>query len=127
MHPDPGLGVGSVITASFPVHRPGAHEQEGYRPAVVVGMPGLIGEMRFPVLIVAPMTTDRGQEWTKASPRLYVPFSAGTAGLRSPSVCLLDQVRALSFSRVHRVRGTLEPREYRPIREGLLKIFAQAG
>ncbi len=51
-----------MITALFPVHRPGAHEQEGYRPAVVVGMPGLLGETRFPVLIVATMTTDRGQE-----------------------------------------------------------------
>lgn len=127
MRPESGLGIGSVITALFPVHRPGAHEQEGYRPAVVVGMPGLLGETRFPVLIVAPMTTDRGQEWAKASPRLYVRFSTGTAGLRSPSVCLLDQVRALSFSRVHRVRGALSPQEYRPIREGLLEMIEEAG
>jgi mRNA interferase MazF len=54
--------VGNIVTARFPEHRPGAHEQEGYRPAVVVGLPSLAGRPRFDFVIVAPFTTDHGGE-----------------------------------------------------------------
>ncbi|MDP8940342.1 MAG: type II toxin-antitoxin system PemK/MazF family toxin [Actinomycetota bacterium] len=89
---------------------------------MVVGLPELAGTPRFGVLIVAPMTTDRGQEWAKRSPNLYPRYPEGTANLRSPSVCLLDQVRALDVSRVRNYRGTLSVEEYEPIRNGLAKV-----
>lgn len=54
------LEIGDVVSALFPMHHPGGREQEGYRPAVVVGLPEFAGTPRFGVLIVAPMTTDRG-------------------------------------------------------------------
>ncbi len=116
------LQIGDVVSALFPLHRPGGREQEGYRPAVVVGLPELAGMPRFGVLIVAPMTTDRGQEWAKRSPELYPRYPEGTANLRSPSVCLPDQVRALDVGRVRSYRGTLSKEEYSPIRKGLAKI-----
>ncbi len=121
------LGIGSIVTAVFPVHHPSAHEQEGYRPAVVVGLPELAGTPRFGLLIVVPMTTDRGQGWARTSPQLYPRYPAGTADLRSPSICLLDQLRALSLARVHRVRGRLSAAEYAPIREGLRRMFGDPG
>jgi mRNA interferase MazF len=73
-------------------------EQQGYRPAIVVAVPDLLDIPRFPLIVVIPLTTDRGQKWATASSNLYPRFSAGVAGLRSPSVALLDQVRALDVS-----------------------------
>ena len=58
MHVAARLRTGSVVTALFPEHRPSAHEQEGYRPAVVVGLPALAGTPHFESVIVAPFTTD---------------------------------------------------------------------
>ncbi len=121
-----GLRVGDVVFALFPAQRPGGHEQEGYRPAVVVGLPERLGTSRFGVLIVVPMTADRGQRWARRGPALYPRFSKGTANLKSSSICLLDQVRALDAGRVHRYRGTLSAEQYRPVRDGLRRIFADA-
>lgn len=112
-----------MVSALFPVHRPGGHEQEGYRPAVVVGLPERLGTPRFGGPMLAPMTSDRGQDWAKRSPALYPRYAAGTAGLRSPSICLLDQTRALGSERVSHYRGTLGEDQYRPIHDGLRKIF----
>lgn len=44
------------------------------RPAVVVGRPERLDDPRFGVLIAAPMTTDRGQEWAERRPTLYRAF-----------------------------------------------------
>ena len=55
------LNIGDVITARFPVHRPVGHEQEGLRPALVIGLPNRVGSPRFAMLLLAPMTTDRQQ------------------------------------------------------------------
>ncbi len=52
---------------------------------------------RFQVIIVVPMTTYRNQSWADNSPNLYPVFSAGIAGLQSPSIALLDQIRAIAF------------------------------
>lgn len=117
------LEIGDVVSALFPLHRPGGREQEGYRPAVVVGSPELAGTPRFGVLIVVPMTTDRGQAWVERSPELYPRYPEGAANLKSPSVCLLDQVRALDAGRVRSYHGTFSAEEYRPIRKGLAKIL----
>ncbi len=61
------------------------------------------------------MTTDRSQEWSRRSPALYPRFSKSTADLRSPSICLLDQVRARGAEQVRGYRGTLgaDPDELR--------------
>ena len=117
------LAVGDIVTALFPVHDPTGHEQQGYRPAVVVGVPAALGGPRFPVVILAPLTTDRGQEWARRSPELYPRFPEGMAGLRTPSLCLLDQIRALGLERLRAWRGALSIEEYGPVREGLKRIL----
>ncbi len=69
------------------------------------------------------MTSDRGQSWAERAPALYPRYPAGVAGLRSPSICLLDQTRSLGVERVSRCRGTLSEEEYEPVREGLGRIL----
>ena len=83
-----------------------------------------MGEPRFEVLVVVPMTTDRGQEWVKRSPALYPRLARGTARLRSPSICLLDQVRAIDAERVRGYRWTLTTDQFRPIHAGLRTIMS---
>lgn len=129
--PDAGDGeaiaAGDVVSALFPAHLPGGREQQGYRPAVVVGVPERLGVPRFEVLIVVPMTTDRGQRWSKRSPDLYPRLAKGTANLRSPSICLLDQVRAIGVERVQGYRGTLGAEQYLPIHDGLRRMMSHDG
>lgn len=121
------LSAGDVISALFPEHLPGGREQQGFRPAVVVGDPARLGEPRFEVLVVVPMTTDRAQEWAKRTPSLYPRLAKGTARLRSPSICLLDQVRTLGAERVRGYRGTLDAEQYQPIHAGLLRMLSHPG
>ncbi len=117
------LRVGDVVTASFPLHEPQGHEQEGLRPAVVIGVPENVGTPRFPLVFVAPLTSDRGQTWASGSPDLYPRFPAGLAGLRSPSIVLTDQVRALDLSRISRRRGQLTATELAPLQAVLRKVL----
>ena len=121
------LAAGDVISALFPAHVPGGHEQQGFRPAVVVGIPERLDIPRFEVLIVVPMTTDRGQGWSDCSPALYPRLAKGTANLRSPSICLLDQVRSIGAERVRGYRGTLDTEQYRPIHDGLRRMMSYDG
>lgn len=116
------LGLGALLVAAFPEHDPSGREQEGPRPAVLVGLPAHAGRPCFPVLLVAPVTTFRGQDWATAAPGLYPVLTAGMGGLRADSVVLVDQTRALDASRVTRFLGALTPGEYAPIRSGLRLI-----
>lgn len=86
------VSVGDIVSADFPEHNPQGHEQEGLRPAVVVGVPHGLGTSRFPTLLLAPLTSDRreARRWAEKSPALYPRLSKGTANLRSDSICLLD-------------------------------------
>lgn len=111
-----------LVIVELPRHRPSGHEQEGYRPAVVVGVPERLGTPRYPVLVVLPMTTQSGP-WAARSPDLYIPFAAGSAGLPQDSVALLEHLRGIDLRRVIRYLGTLTEEEYAPIRAGLRKLF----
>lgn len=123
------VSVGDVVSADFPEHNPQGHEQEGARPAIVVGVPEKLGASRFPTLMLAPITSDRGgaRRWATKSPELYPRLPKGTAGLRSDSICLLDQVRALDAERIRSYLGSLSSEEYGPILEGLRNMMDLAG
>jgi mRNA interferase MazF len=118
------LQFGDIITTRFPEQNPQGREQEGSRPAIVVGFPNRLGIPRFELMIVVPMTSDKGQAWAIASPDLYPRFAVGVAGLRSPSIALLDQVRTIDVSRIVAYRGSLTPKEYEPILVGLQRIIS---
>ncbi|NJN48962.1 MAG: type II toxin-antitoxin system PemK/MazF family toxin [Alkalinema sp. RL_2_19] len=101
------LQFGDVLNIRLPSQSPQGHEQEGLRPAIVVGLPERAGKTRFPVVFVVPVTSDRGQDWANAAPLLYPRFSAGSGGLRSASIRLLDQLRCVDVRRIVDFRGSL--------------------
>jgi mRNA interferase MazF len=121
------LGIGDVITARFPEHQPQGHEQQGYRPAIIVGLPERVGPPRFPLLMVVPLTTYRGQAWAERAPDLYPRLPAQTAGLPSDSIVLLEQLRSLDSERVSRYLGRLSSEAFAPIQDGLAHMLALKG
>lgn len=112
------LAIRDVITARLPQQLPNGREQEGYRPVLVLAVPRHTGSMRYPMLVVAPLTTDKDQPWIAGNP-LYIRLQAGTGGLPINSVVLLDQLRALDVTRMARLLGTLSATQYAPIQQGL--------
>ena len=118
------LAVGDLVTVDLPRHAPPGREQEGYRPAIVVGLPGASGPTRFPLVAIVPLTTDRGHAWAAANPTLYPALAAGTGGLSVASLALVDQARAIDAARVLGRRGTLTDAELAPIQAGLRALFA---
>lgn len=114
------LGPGDVILVGFPAHFPPGREQEGLRPAVVVGVPE--EPVRFPVVLVAPLTTQRGA-WAQTNPTVYPFLPAGIGGLSKPSTILLDQLRSIDLSRVGGHIGRLVGEEYAVVTRGLRKLL----
>jgi mRNA interferase MazF len=113
------LRVGDVVAALFPDHDPAGHEQDGYRPAVVLAIP--TEPMRFPTLLLGPMTTDVGKPWVAANPGLYLLLG----GLRQPTVLLLDQVRALDEDRIDRKLGRFSDGEMTRISKAFCDLFGE--
>lgn len=105
---------------------PPGREQYGVRPAIVMGLPDRLGRPRFPVVMLTPLTTNRGQAWAANSPRLYPLLAEGLGDLPSASIILLDQTRFLSVSRISGWIGALEPNLWRNIRDGLVAIMSPA-
>ncbi|WP_396032856.1 type II toxin-antitoxin system PemK/MazF family toxin [Candidatus Cyanaurora vandensis] len=116
------FNLGDVLAVQFPQRLPNSREQEGFRPAITVGLPD---SPRFPVLIVVPLTTDRGQQWAN-HPYLYPKLPAETIGLRSNSIALLDQVTSIDEQRVYKQRGTLSADVLRPILHGLHRLIPKS-
>lgn len=69
------------------------------------------------------MTTYKNQSWANNSPSLYPVFMAGVASLKSSSIALLDQVRAIDARRIVNYRGCLTNEHYQIIEDGLKTIF----
>lgn len=112
--------IGDILLLTLPQQI--GHEQSGRRPCVVVGIPDKLGVPRFPILIVAPLTTAKGT-WLQTAPELYPVLPAGSGGLHVESVVLLDQIRAAQESRIESYIGSLKQAEYEPIRYGVRKMF----
>ena len=118
------LKPGDVIVVRLPQQVPNGREQEGYRPAVVVGLPQRAGTGRYPMILVVPVTTHRGQPWASAAPGLYPILTAGAGGLPADSVVHTDQLRALDGDRVARRLNTLTTTEYAPVHTALRSILS---
>jgi mRNA interferase MazF len=112
-----------IVDVQLPAHDPRGREQEGYRPAILIGRPDILGVPRYPLIFLVPLTSDKGQSWADEAPTLYIRFPAGTGNLRSPSIALLDQVRGLDVNRISQYRGTLTIEQYQPIMDGLSKMM----
>lgn len=97
---------------------PPGHEQEGRRPCVVVAAPTIVQRLRFPMVVVAPMTTA-----VLPSTPLYPRLSQGSGGLAVDGTVLLDQVVSVDVRRMKKHIGQLPPSSYQPIRDGLRRMF----
>jgi mRNA interferase MazF len=89
------------------------HEQKGLRPCVVVSDPDVVGDQRFPLVCVVPVTGTPGQGV------LYPGLSAGVSGLTKRSFALVDQLRSVDKRRIRRIFGELPAGEIAAIDEGL--------
>ena len=117
------LSPGDIVVIQMPQHLPRGTEQEGQRPVLVVGIPQVLGDPRFPLVLVVPLTTDRQQTWSQRSPELYPKLPRGTAGLTADSVVLLDQLRAVSIDRTTSYLGTLPSDVYTPIQGAINRMI----
>jgi mRNA interferase MazF len=90
------------------------HEQPGTRPRVVVSDPDVIGDQRFPLVCVVPVTGTPGEGI------LYPSLAPGPSGLAKKSFAPIDQLRSIDKRRIRRVFGELPQGEIAAIDEGLL-------
>ena len=97
------------------------HEQRGVRPCIVVSDPDVIGDQRFPLVCVVPVTGTPGDGL------LYPPLAPGGSGLARKSFALIDQLRSIDKRRVRRVFGELSREEMAAIDEGLAVFLGLGG
>jgi len=89
------------------------HEQRGVRPCIIVSDPDVIGDQRFRLVCVVPVTGTSGEGL------LYPPLAPGPSGLAKKSFALIDQLRSIDKRRIRRVFGELAREEITAINEGL--------
>jgi mRNA interferase MazF len=90
-------------------------EQGGVRPVIVVSRDAI--NNRSPLVVVVPCTTHRAQR------RLYpsqIVISAKDGGLERDTIALGEQIRALSKTRLLRLRGRLSQATLLRLEEVLL-------
>jgi mRNA interferase MazF len=88
-------------------------EQHGTRPCILVSDPDVIGDQRFPLVCVVPITGTPGEGL------LYPPLSPGHSGLAKTSFALIDHLRSIDKRRIRRAFGEVTPGEIAAIDEGL--------
>jgi mRNA interferase MazF len=93
------------------------HEQQGVRPCVVVSDPEVIGDQRFPLICVVPVTGTRGEGL------LYPELAPGSSGLTKKSFALIDHLRSIDKRRIRRVFGELHEHEIKAVDEGLISFL----
>ena len=90
------------------------HEQRGVRPCIVVSDPEVVGDQRFPLVCIVPVTGTPGMG------ALYPTLNPGRSGLTKQSCALIDQLRSVDKGRVRRVFGQVDASELKAIDEGLV-------
>ena len=105
------LGRGAVVLVELDPTI--GHQQRGVRPCVVVSDPEVIGDQRFPLICIVPVTGAPGEGL------LYPPSAPGKSGLAKKSFALIDQLRSVDKRRVRGVFGELARGEIAAIDDGL--------
>ena len=105
------LGRGAVVVVELDPTL--GHEQRGVRPCVVVSDPDVIGDQRFPLVCVVPVTGTPGEGL------LYPPLAPGKSGLAKECFALIDHLRSIDKRRIRRAFGELAREEIAAIDEGL--------
>lgn len=115
------LQIGDVIEVSYPRRVPKGHEQEGRRPAIVIGIPENTGIPRHPLVITIPVTTSLGN-WSDER-KLYVKLNKGEGSLLENSVALTDQIASIDITRIKGLFGTLSETKINFIKHILQQIL----
>jgi mRNA-degrading endonuclease toxin of MazEF toxin-antitoxin module len=110
--------TGQLINALLPERTPHGYELKGVRPCVLLVDPAGIQPIRYPMLIVAPLTTKELDPLP-----LYIRLDKATGGLPRASTVLLDQLLTIDTRRVRAYIGTLTKQQFSPIAEGLSFMF----
>lgn len=118
------VAPGDVLVVALGEHVPPGHEQGGTRPVVVVGIPERLGNARFRMVVIVPLTTQTG-DWARQSPELYPRLPAGSGNIPADSTVLLDNLRSVDASRLRRRLGALSKEAFAAIRSGLEAILAE--
>ena len=105
------LGRGSVVVVELDPTL--GREEHGVRPCIVVSDPDVIGDQRFPLVCVVPVTGTAGEGL------LYPSLAPGSSGLAKKSFALIDHLRSIDKRRIRRVFGELAREEIEAIDEGL--------
>ena len=93
------------------------HEQHG----IVVSDPDVIGDQRYPLLCVIPITGTSGQGL------LYPRLAPGKSGLARESFALIDHLRSIDKRRIRRLFGELVAEEMADVDEGLAAFLGLGG
>lgn len=97
------------------------HEQRGIRPCIIVSEPEVVGDQRFPLVCVVPLTGTPGEGI------LYPALTPGPSGLAKPSWALIDHLRAVDKRRIRRAFGELPSNEMSAVDEGLAAFLGLSG
>jgi mRNA interferase MazF len=112
------LGRGAIVVVDLdPTF---GREQHGVRPCIVVSDPDVIGDERFPLMCVVPVTGTAGEGL------LYPSLAPGQSGLAKRSFALIDHLRSIDKRRVRRVFGEIALEEIDAI-DGGLAVFLGLG
>ena len=113
------LGRGAIVVVEL--NPSVGHEQQGVRPCIVVSDPDVIGDQRFPLVCVVPVTGTPGEGL------LYPVLAPGQSGLAKESFALIDHLRSVDKRRNRRVFGELAPEEIMAVDEGLAVFLGLGG
>jgi mRNA interferase MazF len=105
------LGRGAVVVVELDPTV--GHERRGVRPCIIVSDPDVIGDQRFPLVCVVPVTGTPGEGL------LYPPLAPGKGGLAKRSFALIDHLRSVDKRRVRSMFGEVSREEIAAIDEGL--------
>ena len=89
------------------------HEQHGIRPCIIVSDPDVIGDQRFHLVGVVPVTGTPGEGI------LYPALEPGKSGLSRRSFALIDHLRSIDKRRIRRVFGEIARDEIAALDDGL--------
>jgi mRNA interferase MazF len=112
------LGRGAVVVVELDPTL--GREQHGTRPCIVVSDPDVIGDQRFPLVCVVPITGTPGEGL------LYPPLAPGQSGLAKASFALIDHLRSIDKRRIRQVFGELTREEIAAIDDGLAMFLGMA-
>jgi mRNA interferase MazF len=113
------LGRGAVVVVDLDPTL--GHEQRGVRPCVIVSDPDVIGDQRFPLVCVVPITGKPGEGL------LYPALTPSESGLAKKSFALIDHLRSIDKRRIRRVLGEIVLDEMDALDDGLALFLGMSG